>query len=82
MEDRKSIAAMAALTMVVLSGIATAAALAGFSLPTSRPSPPPATVKPLAVVIVNKKHVIASSTTIPEPEADAEPDTTADTVAG
>jgi hypothetical protein len=87
METRKSAAAMATLTMVILSGVATVAALAGFSLPTKHPSPPPATVKPLAVVIVNKKHVIPSPTTVPEADPEtADPETadpeTADTIAG
>lgn len=83
MEDRKSAAAVAALTMVLLIGAATVAALAGFSLP-SHPSPPPATVKPLSVIIVNKKHVIASATTVPEADTEPEPETTdtADTIAG
>jgi hypothetical protein len=84
MEIRKSAAAMAALTLVILSGTATVAALAGLSLPRRQPSPPPATVKPLSVVIVNKKHVIPTPTTVPEPDAVTEPDSTetADTVAG
>jgi hypothetical protein len=84
MENRKSAAAMAALTMVVLSGAATAAALAGFSLPARHGSPPPATVKPLSVVIVNKKHVIPTPTTVPEPnpEPEAETTPTEDTVPG
>jgi hypothetical protein len=83
METRKSAAAMAALTLVILSGAATMAALAGFSLPTRHSNPPPATVKPLSVVIVNKKHVIPTPTTVPEPDPEPEPETTtADTVAG
>jgi hypothetical protein len=82
MELRKSAAAMAALTLVILSGTATIAALAGISLPRRQPSPPPTTVKPLSVVIVNKKHVIPTPTTVPEPDPETETDTTDETVAG
>jgi hypothetical protein len=80
MEIRKSAAAMAALTLVILSGVVTAGALAGFSLPARHGSTPPVTVKypAPAVVVVTKKHVIPTPTTVPEPEPDAEtePDTT------
>jgi hypothetical protein len=86
MDTRKSAAAMAALTLVILSGAATAAALAGFSLPAKHGSPPATTVKPAAVIIVNKKHVIPVPTTVPEPEPDPEPEPettpTADSVEG
>ena len=67
---------MAALTLVILSGVATVAALAGFSMPTRHNRPPPATAKPLTVVIVNKKHVIPAPTTVPEPDPEPDPDTT------
>jgi hypothetical protein len=86
MEIRKSAAAMAALTLVILSGAATAAALAGFSLPARHGTTPPVTVKAPAIVIVTKKHVLVAPTTVPElePDAEAEPETapTADSVAG
>jgi hypothetical protein len=78
METRKSAAAMAALTLVILSGVVTAGALAGFSLPTRHGSTPPVTVATPApaVVVVTKKHVIPTATTVPEADAEAEPDTT------
>lgn len=82
MELRKSAAAMAALTLVILTGLATVAALAGISLPHRQPAPPPATVKPLAVVVVTKKHVIPTPTTAPEPDPEADTETTDETVAG